>query len=75
MADDTLGEEFLKGTIEEAILKSKHTKMVEDYLTGRKELEEETSKRKKALEEAVQLEKQGFCDAEDLEVPFREGGL
>lgn len=44
MADDNLGEDFLKGVLEETILKKEQKKIVEDYLFSRKEIQEQERK-------------------------------
>lgn len=70
MADDHLGEEFLRNTIEGAVVKDKQKKIVEDYLFSRQELLAEWEKGRKALEDAVDLQKAGFLVADDIQDPF-----
>ena len=69
MADDNLGEEFLKNVIEEATLKQSQKRIVEDYLFGIQEMQEEQEKEKKHLQDAVDIQNNGFVIA-DLDHPF-----
>ena|GEM_PF-3614800 len=39
LADDSLGDDFLKDTIENTVLKESQKKMVLDYLYGKEEME------------------------------------
>lgn len=69
MADDNLGEEFLKNVIEEATLKQSQKRIVEDYLFGIQEMHEEQEKEKKHLQDAIDIQNNGFVIA-DLSHPF-----
>lgn len=69
MADDNLGEEFLKNVIEEATLKQSQKRIVEDYLFGIQEMQEEQEKEKKHLQDTIDLQNNGFVVAE-LNHPF-----
>jgi len=76
LADDNLGEDFLTKTIASAKLKKEQKRMVEDYLFGKKELEEEAERQRKMLQDSIELGKQGFIVDAYIEAPFRnESGV
>ena len=64
MADDNLGEEFLKNVIEKAPLKQSQKRIVEDYLFGIQEMQEEQEKEKKHLQDAIDIQNNGFVIAD-----------
>jgi len=68
-ADDNTGEDFLKEVLEETTLKKNQKKIVEDYLFSRQEMQEEQEKERKHLQDAIDLQKDGFIVA-DLKNPF-----
>lgn len=70
IADDNLGEEFLKETIQDARLKEKQRKIVEDYLQNRAEMQEKWEQEKKPYEDAVWLQKHGFTEYGGILNPF-----
>jgi len=71
IADDNLGEEFLKKVIEEATLKKNQKKIIEDYLFNRQEMQAEQEKEKKHLQDIVELEENGFL-IDAIESPFKQ---
>lgn len=56
IADDNLGEDFLKSVLDDITLKKRQKQIVDDYLVSRHEMQEEEENEKKLLQDAVEKE-------------------